>query len=398
MEVDQNYPLDAHMRSFPGLLEEFTTKIPFRVSIKRKKTMRKMFKKVYCADNKDVFLRFLLFDKKDMEIPFAITYALMESVGNIDLQKWSILPIYLIHFIAHYNNDDFHSFLHTKLQEGKFKDDIWNTARQLCSNEPPRFFEGVISLLDIQNKKIISLINLKDDQFETTNDKMLISFMKQKGKGFFQSWSEEQKRSFRKKICKMTFFSDTSLSTYEKMVVSGNIVPKGTNVSGVIEKIVQDEFNQILNFLVKRGRQKNQFIQLFNFTLCLIAFSFDFNCVDAMRAAQVSLHKCIELHNSVDIVMRNKSSKELFCVLKKGNVFRSSVCNYCIENLLVTMRRFWKLSPCDVFGEQDDLNFLQVEVKSDILANRKEENIVKHIVNEDEKLKLPLKKRKYEKI
>ena len=93
MEVDQNYQLDAHMRSFQGLLEEFTTKIPFRVSKKRKETMRKMFKKVYCADNKDVFLRFLLFDKKDMEIPFAITDALMEIVGNIDLQKRSILIV-----------------------------------------------------------------------------------------------------------------------------------------------------------------------------------------------------------------------------------------------------------------------------------------------------------------
>ena len=91
--------------------------------------------------------------------------------------------------------------------------------------------------------------------------------------------------------------------------------------------------------------------------------------------------------------MRKKYSKELFRLLKKGNVFRYSVCEYYIENLLVTMRRFWELSPCDVFGEKEELNFLQVEVKS-FLANRKKENIVKHIFN-DENIKLPLKKRKY---
>lgn len=407
MEVfipDQNYPLDEHMVNLQGSLGEFL-KIPLPVS----NTMRKMFEKVYNADNKDIFLRFLLFDgKKDMGIQFATSYALMETVETIEMQKRPILIRNLIYFIAHYNNDEFHSFLYTKLQQEKFKDDMWNILRYLCSNEASIFFE-VNSLLDaIQNEKMKLMDVKKNDvtsrvlcEFKTINDKMLISFLKQKGKRFFPSWSDEQRRLYCKKISKMMFFLETSLGTYEKMIESGNIVPKGTNVSGVIENaIVQDEFNQILNFLVKSvkltpsGRQKKHFIQMFNLTLCLIAFSFDFNCVLTMRAAQIGLHKCIELYQDVDIVMRNKYSKELFCVLKKGNVFRTSVCKYCIENLLATMRRFWELSPCDVFGEKDELTFLQNEVKSDIVANRKKENIVKHIVNEDENLKLPLKKRK----
>lgn len=410
MEVfipDQNYPLDEHMVNLQGSLEDFS-KIPLYVS----NTMRKRFEKVYNADNKDIFLQFLFFDgKRDMGIQFATTYALFKSVESIESHKRSILVRNLTYFIAHYNSDDFHSFLYTKLQEEKFKDDMWNISRYLCSNEASIFFEGVTLLLDaIQNEKMKSVEEndlASRDLYEskTINDKMLISFLQQKGKRFFSSWSDEQRKLYRKKISKMMFFLETSLGTYEIMVESGNIVPKGTNVSAFENAIVQDEFNQIFNFLVKSvkftpsGTQKKHV--MFNSTLCLIAFSFDFNCVVTMRAAQIGLHKCIELYQDVDIVMRNKYSKELFCVLKKGNVFRLLVCNYCRESLLVIMRRFWELSSCDVFGEEDELNFFQKEVKKDIVAYKKKENIVKHIVkhivSEDENLKLPLKKRKYKK-
>ena len=404
---DQNILQNEDNINFQGLLNHFKK---ITLCFEREEDMCKTFEKVYKAENKDVYYRFLLFDgRTHMEIPLATTYALLESVEKINVQKWPVIAKNIIHFIAYYNETKFHSLLHEKLQEDKFKDDRWKMTRNLCSNDAAVFFEGVISLLDLlQNKKMKLMKNLNEDipasrifyQFETINDKMLLSFINEKRNLFFHLWSDEERRLYRKKMSRMLFFSKISLLGYEKMVDFGNIVPKGTNLQGYNkDAIVKDEFDQILNFLVKSakntsysGKRKKKFIHLFDVSLCLLAFSFDFDCADAIKEAQKCLKKCIEIQNTVDTKIINQCSKELFCVLKKGNMFRISVCDYFIENLMAHMRRFWKISSNDNVLSRDGLNFLQVEVKNDIIANGvKTTNLTKSV---QLPYRLPLKKRK----